>query len=55
MCEKQGTLPEPPEGQNDDICVMNADGSDIVNLTNTPEIWENWPSWGPAPSNRDED
>jgi Tol biopolymer transport system component len=49
VCEKQGTLPEPPEGQNDDICVMNADGANIVNLTNTTEIWENWPSWGPAP------
>jgi Tol biopolymer transport system component len=49
VCEKQGTLPEPPEGQNDDICVMNADGSNVVNLTNTPEKWENWPSWGPAP------
>jgi Tol biopolymer transport system component len=51
VCEKQGTLPEPPEGQNDDICVMNADGSNIVNLTNTSEIWENWPSWGPTPAN----
>ena len=50
VCEKQGTLPEPPEGQNDDICVMNADGSNIVNLTNTSETWENWPSWGPTPA-----
>jgi Tol biopolymer transport system component len=48
MCERQGTLPEPPEGHNEDICVMNADGSDIVNLTNTPDVFENWPSWGLA-------
>jgi TolB protein len=50
VCERQGTLPEPPPGQNDDICVMDADGSDIVNLTNTPDTWENWPSWGRAPA-----
>ncbi len=48
VCEKQGTLPTPPKGQNDDICVMDADASNIVNLTNTPKTWENWPSWGPA-------
>ena len=50
MCEKQGTLPKPPKDHNEDICVMNADGSNIVNLTNTPKIFENWPSWGPAPN-----
>jgi Tol biopolymer transport system component len=49
MCEKQGTLPEPPEDHNEDICVANADGSNVVNLTNTPDVFENWPSWGPAP------
>ena len=49
VCENWGTLPEPPEGFNDDICVMNADGTNVVNLTNTREIFENWPSWGPAP------
>jgi TolB protein len=54
VCEKQGTLPEPPKGQNDDICVMDADGSNIVNLTNTRKIFENWPSWGPAPTEDDE-
>lgn len=48
VCEPQGTLPEPPEGHNDDICVANADGSNVVNLTNTPDVFENWPSWGPA-------
>jgi hypothetical protein len=52
MCEKHGTLPEPPEGHNKDICVMNADGSDIVNLTSTPDVFENSPSWGPAPRPR---
>jgi Tol biopolymer transport system component len=52
VCEPQGTLPEPPPGHNDDICVMDADGTDIVNLTNTPHTWENWPSWGPAPAGR---
>jgi len=34
----------------EDICVMNADGTHIVNLTNTPDTPENWPSWGPAPA-----
>ena len=38
-----------PDGHyNEDICVMDADGSNVVSLTNTPEIFENWPSWGPA-------
>lgn len=49
MCETQGTLPDPPADHTEDICVMDADGSDIVNLTNTPGIFENFPSWGPAP------
>jgi Tol biopolymer transport system component len=34
---------------NEDICTMDTDGSDIVNLTSTPGVLENWPSWGPAP------
>jgi Tol biopolymer transport system component len=39
-----------PDGNfNDDLCVMDADGTDIVNLTNAPATHENWPSWGPAP------
>jgi Tol biopolymer transport system component len=39
-----------PDGNfNDDLCVMDADGSDIVNITNEPATHENWPSWGPAP------
>ena len=49
VCENWGSLPEPPPDFNDDICVMDADGTDIVNLTNTTAIFENWPSWGPAP------
>jgi TolB protein len=49
MCENQGSLPEPPADYNEDLCVMDADGSNVVNLTNSPETLENWPSWGPAP------
>lgn len=42
------------EGGNydEDICVMNADGSGIVDLTNSPDTFDNWPSWGPAPNQR---
>jgi Tol biopolymer transport system component len=36
---------------DEDICVMHADGTHIVNLTNAPDTIENWPSWGPAPTN----
>lgn len=50
MCENRGLLQRPPADYNEDICVMNADGSDRTDLTNTPTILENWPSWGPAPS-----
>jgi TolB protein len=49
MCENQGTLTETPEDYNEDLCTVSADGSDIVNITNTPDVMENWPSWGPAP------
>ena len=49
MCENQGTLAETPEDYNEDLCVMDVDGSDIINITNTPDVLENWPSWGPAP------
>jgi Tol biopolymer transport system component len=48
-CENWGTLPEPPPDFNDDICVMDADGTDVDNLTDTVDRFENWPSWGPAP------
>ena len=49
MCENQGTLTEPPEDFNEDLCTVEADGSGIVNITNTPDVMENWPSWGPLP------
>jgi TolB protein len=55
VCENWGTLPEPPPDFNDDICVMDADGTDIVNLTKSVERFENWPSWGPAPRRFDDD
>jgi hypothetical protein len=32
---------------------MNADGSNIIDLTNSSTTLENWPSWGPAPVSRD--
>jgi Tol biopolymer transport system component len=48
MCENQGTLRDPPADYNQDICVMNADGSNIVHIISTPNVLENWPSWGPA-------
>jgi TolB protein len=45
-----------PEGDfNDDLCVMDHDGSNVVNLTNAPSTHENWPSWGPAPANQHRD
>lgn len=55
MCENQGLLPDPPPDYNEDLCVMDADGSDLVNITNTPEVFENWPSWGPAACHGDDD
>jgi hypothetical protein len=27
---------------------MNADGSNVVDITNTRNVLENYPSWGPA-------
>jgi TolB protein len=46
-------ITDPDGHYNEDICVMNADGSNVVNLTNTPETFENWPSWGPATGKHD--
>ena len=43
-------LTDPDGHYNEDICVINADGTNLVNLTNTPDALENWPSWGPAPN-----
>ena len=40
MCENQGTLNRPPPDY--------ADGSNIVKVIDTPDRFENWPSWGPA-------
>jgi Tol biopolymer transport system component len=54
MCENQGLLLDTPPDYNEDLCVMNADGSDVVNITNTSGINENWPSWGPAPGTTDD-
>ena len=33
----------------EDLCVMNADGTGVVDITNTPGVLENFPSWGTAP------
>ena len=49
MCENQGTLQQPPEDYNQDICVMDADGENINNITETEGIYENYPAWGRAP------
>ena len=38
---------EPPEDYNQDICVMDADGDDVENLTETEGVFENYPAWGP--------
>jgi hypothetical protein len=40
-------LPDTPVDYNEDLCVMDADGSDVVKVISTPTL-ENWPSWGPA-------
>ncbi len=48
MCENQGTRRRPPPDYNQDICVMNADGSNLDHVISTPDRQENWPSWGPA-------
>jgi hypothetical protein len=33
---------------------MDADGSDVAKVVDTPLVLENWPSWGPAPRKRDQ-
>ena len=48
MCENWGTLNKQPKDYNEDLCVAAADGSGLVNITNTPKVFENYPSWGPA-------
>jgi TolB protein len=52
MCENQGTLLDPPPDYNEDICTMKSNGTDIVHVIETPDTFENWPSWGPAPRKR---
>lgn len=32
-----------------DICMMNADGSNVIDIISTPGLDENYPSWGVAP------
>ena len=32
-----------------DICTMNADGTGVVDITNTPDAFENHPGWGTSP------
>jgi len=34
---------------SNDICVMNADGSNVIDIVSTPDQDENLPSWGVAP------
>jgi hypothetical protein len=29
---------------------MNADGTGVVDITNTPDAFENYPSWGTSPT-----
>lgn len=33
---------------SNDICTMNVDGSNVIDITNTANADENFPSWGPA-------
>jgi len=33
----------------DDICVMDVTGRNVVDIMNTPDLFENFPSWGVAP------
>ena len=48
MCENQGTLRKPPRDYNQDLCVMEADGDNIVNITNTPGRPGELPRLGPS-------
>src|ERR671912_2493010 len=48
---KQGTEPSddcPEQFACDDLWVMDADGTNQTNLTNTPDFPENQPSWAPS-------
>jgi len=35
------------DGRNDDICVIDPDGQNLINITNTKGIIEGSPSWSP--------
>jgi Tol biopolymer transport system component len=35
--------------QSNDICVMDVDGTNVVDIISTPDLDENFPSWGVAP------
>lgn len=36
------------DGGNNEIFIMNADGSDAKNLTNDPAAYDGWPVWSPS-------
>jgi tricorn protease-like protein len=38
------------KGHTEDVCTMNADGTGVVDITNTPDAFENYPSWGTSPT-----
>ena len=46
-------ITEPDHPYNEDLCIVNADGTHVLNITNTPDAFENGPSWGPAPRSQD--
>lgn len=35
-------------GHREDVCTINADGAGLVDITNTPDAFENNPAWGTA-------
>jgi Tol biopolymer transport system component len=37
-------------GHTEDICTMHADGTHVVDITNTPDAFDNNPTWGTAPT-----
>jgi hypothetical protein len=52
-CVQPGTLGGSAESKSkahdDDICVMNADGSNVIDITNTAGVFENAPHWYALP------
>jgi Tol biopolymer transport system component len=47
MCASYGSA--FGNGATEDICTTNADGTNLVHITNTPNVLENQPAWGSAP------